>query len=1398
MKKLAFFIGLLNFSMVCAQNDNFKLQNYKPATPAVYEFARYTEMPVNKYTGIPDIAIPLYSIKTDNVVLPLSLRYHAGGIKVNQEASWVGLGWDLSIGCNITQEVNDRDDLAPGVIRERPDWNESPVPSYYIMRIHNYASGNLIENQGWDGPEPIVPAKPFYSYRIYSAFNSDQTSGGTNFTQFVLPFKGLRNNNPIASQILLAPQFDSEPDIFNAQILGKTLKFIIDPNNETKFRILNESEGGGGYKILRNGIGFDILDPSGSVFSFSIVGKTHSGSCGNITECSTSPDPSSKVFYISRIKTRNGQQLNFEYDIQAGAANLPSISQVKRYQLESVRNTLQMSIQYEGVPLPLSGIDHTSVFSAEDRVYLKKITFPNGQIDFASSPRVDLTKGMKLDQITVSSNQISKKFTFSYSHFPVVSPIGNTWQAFGDGALVGGSYNLRLRLDWVREDGQPEYRFRYEPTPLPVKNSFAQDYWGFYNGVLSNTQLTESPTRLLIPNSIDDGNNHSARLEFCQAGTLKEVIYPTGGRSTFEYELNEFNNYWVPDFDNLQNQVSHGKGLRVKKIVFFDRANNVASTKAYEYTGGKAIQKQDLWRTFGVTQIDVRPAFPSAWGAQVFYTITEVSAKGFTSLNSLSSGDHVGYDMVSEKQLDLNGQHNGKIDAYFINMPDHVGNTALAHCQLNANMPSTPYRSLADNGSELKVQYFDRTGQLVRSIENEFAFSILNDDNYNYGAKVFNYSSIYWVSQSPWQVLSLPKMLVAYYPIYSKCTKLIKTKTTEYSIGGSLETVLLYEYDYYGQVSASKRYSSDGNIVRAAFEHTIEYQARTGSTVLRDFNLFSELTGVRVSRISTINGSESETYKYYKTFSVENNSVLLRKVVDFPRATAAFKEVDFPLYSNNGKPLQVSSNGKLSAMIWGYNSEYLVAEIINAGFNEVAYTSFETPEGGGWTVSGIGGLQPFPSMTGRRSYSGTFNHVKHQLVPGKSYVVSYWSRSGAFQTNPVSTSRQGQTVDGWTYFEHTISNNFGSIGLSGSGFIDEMRLYPADAQMVSYTYDPLVGVTSQSDINGKITYYYYDPAWRLSHIKDQEGFVLKRFCYNYFGQPEDCGGDPAPQWVSTGEFQCRPCDQSPIHSSNIRERLERDLNPSSPTYNQTRWVLEGPSSSCHAAEDWQIVGTGLCLKDELNQNTGFVEFIEQDHNPCSITFNQTRSTVGFAPVICPSRQQCGGAGSSCGMLLEGWECIRDACEYGKKVYTDRIEREGGQFVVYHYEYSDGSWSRNYERTMGPDWITLDSSDCMPDDEGRPTGFRTITQMDINPFSENYREQRTVVIHAPAACELACSCSDQGEGWACIRGQCEEGRLIFTAFVNGPNGSYCIYHYEYTDGSWSRDYNRLSTQPCTNN
>lgn len=133
------------------QSYKSNIDNLNPVSPTAYQFLKYDQMPVSEYTGIPDISIPLYEISEDDIKVPLGLSYHTVGIRVNQDASWVGLGWDLQVG-SIVQTINDEDDFGYDSTAQReyrkmlPDFHGSPIPSEFPMRYQYPGTSN---GAGW-------------------------------------------------------------------------------------------------------------------------------------------------------------------------------------------------------------------------------------------------------------------------------------------------------------------------------------------------------------------------------------------------------------------------------------------------------------------------------------------------------------------------------------------------------------------------------------------------------------------------------------------------------------------------------------------------------------------------------------------------------------------------------------------------------------------------------------------------------------------------------------------------------------------------------------------------------------------------------------------------------------------------------------------------------------------------------------------------------------------------------------------------------------------------------------------------------------------------------------------------------------------------------------------------
>ncbi|HEX8060276.1 MAG TPA: hypothetical protein VF473_05035, partial [Cyclobacteriaceae bacterium] len=106
--------------------DSFELKTLVPSSPEASSLGKFGDIPVGYHTGVPEISIPIYELKEGDVRLPVSLSYHASGIRVAEVASWVGLGWSLNAGGVITRAVQHVPDEGP-----IPGKINLPPPPYF-------------------------------------------------------------------------------------------------------------------------------------------------------------------------------------------------------------------------------------------------------------------------------------------------------------------------------------------------------------------------------------------------------------------------------------------------------------------------------------------------------------------------------------------------------------------------------------------------------------------------------------------------------------------------------------------------------------------------------------------------------------------------------------------------------------------------------------------------------------------------------------------------------------------------------------------------------------------------------------------------------------------------------------------------------------------------------------------------------------------------------------------------------------------------------------------------------------------------------------------------------------------------------------------------------------------
>jgi hypothetical protein len=275
----------------------------------------------------------------------------------------------------------------------------------------------------------------------------------------------------------------------------------------------------------------------------------------------------------------------------------------------------------------------------------------------------------------------------------------------------------------------------------------------------------------------------------------------------------------------------------------------------------------------------------------------------------------------------------------------------------------------------------------------------------------------------------------------------------------------------------------------------------TSTTIIRKADGSERQTGGSIMKYQQLNGMllPKETAVFETNTGVDPNTIPAYRPVlqTYPGGYSA--KILYDNYNALGRLTQVRKKDDMPmAYVWDHGSMYPVAEVKNATSGEVAFTSFETTETGNWQVTGL----TFAStgLTGARAAQLGVGATctATGLVVGKSYMVSYWSSTGALNV-AGSSVRTGPTRGGWTLYEHTISSSAGSVTVTSNGAstIDELRLYPANAQMTSYTYIPLVGVVATCSPNNMVNHYVYDGFNRLVLIKDFEGNIVKTFEYRY-------------------------------------------------------------------------------------------------------------------------------------------------------------------------------------------------------------------------------------------------------------------------------------------------------------
>ena len=130
-------------------------------------------------------------------------------------------------------------------------------------------------------------------------------------------------------------------------------------------------------------------------------------------------------------------------------------------------------------------------------------------------------------------------------------------------------------------------------------------------------------------------------------------------------------------------------------------------------------------------------------------------------------------------------------------------------------------------------------------------------------------------------------------------------------------------------------------------------------------------------------------------------------------------------------------------------------------------------------------------------YSPTGQLVQRTRIPGEA-TTYLW---GYAQQYPVAEVRNATFAEVVAILGQAVVDQLAGPNPGSSAAVQQMlqplRTQLKKALVSTYAYDPLVGMTSQTDPSGRTTTYEYDALGRLLRTRDEQGRVLSQQQYHY-------------------------------------------------------------------------------------------------------------------------------------------------------------------------------------------------------------------------------------------------------------------------------------------------------------
>ncbi|WP_172283805.1 hypothetical protein [Chryseobacterium sp. LAM-KRS1] len=1020
--------------------------------PEVSQLLKVNFIPMNLYTGRLNLEIPLYEIKTGEISVPVSLKYNSEGIKIEEESSNVGAGWVLQAGGSISKMVRDIEDRT--VYLRLYSINSS---SYSTKAV---AAGSLTSpsNTAIDASKDLMPdlfitTAPGLNSKFYFTLDSNDN--------ILVKEIGNKGNKIIHGDIYGKVY---EGDLKSLAWVGVNKVFPYY-NNQAR---LNDIQGAVD-DIFQNYPGnfsdyasFNITNPQGTNYKF----KTSDINVAFPTGVSDDiyyfgvPNPF-KFFWAVR-----GFMME-KYNINKGTWHLDEITDIanKKVSFEYLSFTSSNITKYPntiigggtvsvinegGTKKELNGVPSWSYSGERNNDfsfysmnplyhYVSKIKWDNGEVEFLyEKDREDILGKKALSKIKIKDKQLKviKEYSFVYNY---LSP--------------GEAKRLKLERIDIWENGQqkPFYELSYyENSNLPSRKSFKKDFFGFYN---NNSLSDDLSIESYIPKLYFVRGRKN--LSITPFNVTNSITIPGGIRNV------EANNYSSTGLLKSIKSITGGYNE-------FIYESNIFRFYGQDILGGGSRILSQLIKEGGGAERKIKykyvtkegnssgtianlPKFGSIGmvetvnGNDVYHMGIQLRS---SSNIELTDGAFVGYERVIEEE-----EGKGYVE-YLYTSPKQFPNIySTAYVPVGGIYDNQPLNKIIDS-SFFPGDVFmenDKTGRLLTRNIFDNNSNLLNSSSYQYMDKVFelkNYNSTKQIIRGI-QSGSMTYKYDVNLQLINSVNLLSSEESIDYFNGKQIKNATHYTYGNTSNpfLTSSRKIDSTNKFD----ETTYKYAFDKSNQLMIDKNMIA--IPLETMETKTIDGNSKTLSKteiiYPKTpAEIINNTaglVLPISINTYNLNDNLYRKITYDAYDTKGNLLQyTTSDGIPTAIIWGYNQTLPIVKI-------------------------VGGIYP-------RSPDGFRNRIPPALVNNLMDLSDKILSPPSGTTSEQAKTNLLNALD--DFRKNSILNEF---------------------QISTYTYDPLIGITSITQPSGIREVYIYDSSNRLKEVRQNSntGKLIKAFKYNY-------------------------------------------------------------------------------------------------------------------------------------------------------------------------------------------------------------------------------------------------------------------------------------------------------------